>query len=180
MTKALIGLVSSLTVLLVSGAGAHAANVLAAKADIMDPTGKKIGTATLMETRSGVRIALEASGLTPGVHAFHVHEKGSCQGPDFKSAGGHFNPEHKAHGMQNPKGHHVGDLSNITVGQDGTVKTEILARDLTLRPKDPHSAFRSGGTSLVIHEKADDEKSDPAGNAGNRIACGVIEKTQGK
>jgi Cu-Zn family superoxide dismutase len=157
-----------------NASSALAANVISKNIDILNATGKKIGSATLVETRSGVKISLTASDLTPGVHAVHIHEKGSCEGPDFKSAGGHFNPEKKAHGMENPQGHHAGDLKNITVGQDGSVKTDLLDRDVTLRPNGPHSLVQAQGAALVIHEKADDEKSDPAGNAGGRVACGVI------
>lgn len=162
------------TALAFSASSVLAANVISKNADIMNAAGKKIGSVTLVETRSGVKISLTASDLPPGVHAVHIHEKGSCEGPDFKSAGGHFNPEKKSHGMENPQGHHAGDLKNITVASDGTVKTDLLARDVTLRSNNPHSLMQADGTSLVIHEKADDEKSDPAGNAGGRIACSVI------
>jgi Cu-Zn family superoxide dismutase len=156
------------------GASSHAKEVQSARAEINNSTGKKIGTATLIETKDGVRISLAAHDLPPGVHGMHIHEKGSCEGPDFKSAGGHFNPGKKSHGLKNPQGHHAGDLSNITVGSDGSVKEDIVVRDVTLRPNEPNSIMQPGGSALVIHEKADDEKSDPAGNAGGRIACGAI------
>ncbi|MFL5813623.1 MAG: superoxide dismutase family protein [Bdellovibrionia bacterium] len=156
---------------------ASAKDAVSARADIINSTGKKIGTATLMETKSGVQISLTANDLSPGAHGMHIHEKGSCEGPDFKSAGGHFNPDKRSHGFKNPQGHHAGDLNNITVGSDGTVKEKLVVRDVTLRPGAENSLMQSGGTSLVIHEKADDEKSDPAGNSGGRIACGVIAST---
>ena len=113
--------------------------------------------------------------LSPGVHAIHVHEAGRCDAPDFKAAGGHFNPENKKHGIENPEGHHAGDLPNLTVGANGkgTFKTTIPG--VTLAGDSATSLLKVGGTSVVIHEKADDMKTDPAGNAGARLACGVIQ-----
>jgi Cu-Zn family superoxide dismutase len=98
-----------------------------------------------------------------------------CEGPKFTSAGGHFNPDMKKHGLENPEGPHAGDMKNFTVKADGTAKTEVDDDRVTLS-EGPHSLFTGGGTALVIHAKADDMKSDPAGNAGDRIACGVIKK----
>lgn len=146
-----------------------------AHADFINAQGQKIGTARLTQTRSGVRINVSVSQLPPGTHAFHVHTVGKCEVPDFKSAGGHFNPAGKQHGKDNPLGPHAGDMNNFEVKADGTAKFFTLNRAVTLG-EGPNSLFHEGGTSLVIHEKADDYKTDPAGNAGNRIACGVTEK----
>ena len=146
-----------------------------AKADLADPQGKKVGTAELTQTHDGVKIALSALGLAPGQHAFHIHALGKCEGPDFKSAGAHFNPYNKKHGLKNPDGPHAGDMENIEVGADGTGKAEIVNSQVALG-EGPNSLFHDGGTALVIHASPDDNVTDPAGNAGARIACGVITK----
>ncbi len=144
-------------------------------ADIYNAKGDKIGTAVLHGTAHGVRIKLEVSQLPPGTHAFHIHSIGKCDAPDFKSAGPHFNPENKQHGKDNPNGAHAGDLLNITVGADGKVKTTVTASGVSLG-SGANGLFSATGTALVIHEKEDDYKTDPTGNAGARLACGVIQK----
>lgn len=146
-----------------------------AHTDLINAQGEKVGIAKLTQTPKGVRIALDASKLTPGVHAFHIHAVGKCDPPDFKTAGGHFNPEGKKHGLKNPEGPHAGDMQNITVGEKGTVKTTVVDPRVTLG-EGANSLFHPDGTSLVIHEKADDEMTDPAGNAGARVACGVVSR----
>ena len=143
--------------------------------EIKDLQGASVGTATLSPAKGGgVSIALDLRNLAPGEHAFHVHQVAKCE-PPFATAGPHFNPAAKKHGLENPDGSHAGDMKNITVGADGTVKVVILNTQVTLG-EGPNSVFLNGGTSLVVHAKPDDMKTDPAGNAGDRIACGVIRK----
>ena len=160
--------------LLVWGCGGEAPPQKA-KATLLNAQGQKVGEAQLEETSGGVKITLQVENLPPGVHAFHIHDKGDCHGPDFMTAGGHFNPFGKKHGLKNPEGPHAGDLPNLVVGGDGKETLETIASQVTLKPG-KNSLFQSGGTSLVIHAGPDDYLTDPAGNAGARIACGVITK----
>lgn len=164
----------ALAALLVWGCGQSPAPT--AKATLVNTQGQKVGEATLTETAGGVKIDLTVENLPPGVHAFHIHEKGACTGPDFMSAGGHFNPFGKHHGLKNPQGPHAGDLPSLTVGPDGRATVSVVAKLVTLKEGEKNSLFQPGGTSLVLHEKADDDMTDPAGNAGARIACGAITK----
>lgn len=146
------------------------------KVTLNDASGQSVGTATLSsDGAGGVKIALAITKLPPGEHAFHVHQNAKCEAPAFQSAGPHFNPESKKHGLQNPDGPHAGDMSNFTVAADGTAKATVTDSHVTLG-SDGHSVFANGGTAFVIHAKADDMKTDPSGNAGDRIACGVIMK----
>ena len=146
-----------------------------AKAIIYNSEGNKIGEATFKQMQDGVKVALKVRKLTPGTHAIHLHSVGLCQWPDFQSAGPHFNPLAKHHGFANPKGPHAGDIPNFEVFQDGKAKLELLLESVTLK-EGKNSLLQPGGTSLVIHANADDEKSDPAGNSGPRIACGVVQE----
>lgn len=138
--------------------------------------GDEVGKVNLEETDGGVRILLDAANLPKGTHAIHIHETGACEKPDFESAGGHFNPTNASHGTEHEKGAHAGDLPNIEVADDGTIKEELLAKGVTLKMDQENTLFDSDGSALVIHEKADDYKSQPSGDAGDRIACGEIGK----
>jgi Cu-Zn family superoxide dismutase len=140
---------------------------------LSDAQGKQIGQATFIQQGGGVKMTVIANGLTPGLHGIHLHAVGQCKGPDFASAGGHWNPMHKMHGTQSPQGPHMGDLPNITVGPEGKGRLETTIAGATL-DSGPMGLLDSDGTALVIHAGPDDNKTDPSGNSGGRVACGVV------
>lgn len=143
---------------------------------IMNTEGNEIGEVSFVESGEGVTISLQAEGLPPGVKGIHIHETGVCTPPDFTSAGSHFNPTHKEHGFDNPQGFHLGDLPNIEVDANGKVTAEVTTAEITLKPGAANSIVDHDGSALVIHEKADDYKTDPSGNSGDRIACAAVTK----
>ena len=147
------------------------------KTTLTNSQGQPAGTAIFKTVKKGVEVKVTLENIPFGDHGVHIHQNASCEGPDFKSAGGHFNPDGKQHGFQNPMGHHAGDTpSNITVGEDHRGSAKWLLTAVTLEPGVPNSLLSNGGTSIIVHEHADDMKTDPSGSSGNRIACGVIKQ----
>jgi Cu-Zn family superoxide dismutase len=146
----------------------------AASAEMYDAAGATGGVVRATQTAAGVRFQGTVRGLSPGEHGFHVHATGLCE-PPFTSAGGHFNPASRKHGRRSPDGHHAGDLPNVQVAANGTVNIDVLVSDVTLAAGSS-SLFDEDFSALILHEQRDDEVTDPAGNAGARIVCGVLKR----
>ena len=144
-----------------------------AKAQLKDQKGAEVGTVDLTQTPAGVMLRLSLKGLPGGERAFHIHAAGRCE-PPFTTAGGHFNPAGQKHGLLVGPGH-AGDMPNLHIPDNGVLVVEILNAAVTLEKGKPNSLFQSDGTSIVIHAGKDDYKTDPTGDAGGRIACGVVE-----
>ena len=142
------------------------------------PDGRPVGTVTLTEDSNGVTLKVDASAIPAGTHGVHLHEKGLCDGPDFKSAGAHLNPTAKQHGRDNPMGSHLGDLANFEIGAGGTATTSFLVGGVSM--SEPGTTLADAdGTSLVVHAEVDDYKTDPSGNSGDRVACAVLAPPKG-
>jgi len=163
----------SLFVIVAGCFGAASAQAEVAKATLKDASGKEVGQAELVQTPQGVLVKLSLKGAVAGDHAFHVHAVGKCE-PPFTSAGGHFNPGTKKHGIEAAEGAHAGDMPNLHIPASGELVVEIANPMISLVKGQPNSVFDADGSALVIHAAADDYKIDPTGNAGDRIACGVI------
>lgn len=143
--------------------------------DLKDAKGNNVGMVMISPAKGGgVSIDIDVKGLPPGAHAIHFHAVPKCEAP-FKSAGEHFDPANKKHGLQNPEGPHAGDMPNFTVAANGTAKTTVTNKNVTMSDG-ANSIYANGGTAIIIHAAADDMKTDPAGNAGDPIACGTITK----
>lgn len=144
-----------------------------AKATLKNTTGKDVGTVNLTQTGNGVLIKLSLKGMPAGEKAFHIHAVGKCE-PPFTTAGGHFNPAGKKHGLAAADGHHAGDMPNLFIPASGDLTVEVLNTAITLAKGQPNSVFDADGSAIVVHANADDHKTDTTGNAGDRIVCGII------
>lgn len=167
-------LLSGAALIAATPAVAHDHGARHAVADIVDGQGQTKGKAMLSQTKEGIAVEVKAVGLPPGVHAVHIHTTGACTGPDFTSAGGHWNPEKKQHGHDNPMGAHMGDIPNMTVAADGTGSLKAVISGAMINDG-TEPLLDADGAAIVVHAAADDYKTDPTGNAGGRIGCGVIK-----
>ena len=177
MKTSLVRSAASVAALLFAGCAGVAPTTTGATAgaELRNVNGQPAGAATLTQVDNVVRIELGVQGLPAGTKGVHIHEVGSCEPPTFTSAGGHFNPVGKQHGLLNPQGPHAGDLANIVIGPDGKGRLETSAGLVTL-DAGPNSLLDANGSALIIHAAPDDFRTDPTGNSGARIACGVIMK----
>ena len=164
--------------LMLSGCATMQAGSPQATAELKNARGEAVGTASFWEDANGVRITAQVRGIPAGKHGFHIHAVGKCDPPDFMTAGGHFNPGGKKHGLKSPDGPHAGDLPSLEVGADGTGRLEYVTKLVTLGTG-PTTLFDADGSALVLHANPDDDTTDPTGNSGGRSACGVITKAGG-
>ena len=155
---------------------ARVGDLTAGSVEVRSASGTSHGTLSLEQTGDGVRLRGALARLQPGVHGIHFHQVGRCDAPDFASAGPHFNPTNALHGLQNPLGPHAGDLPNITVNAAGEAAVDLTTTRATADPSSPRGLFGGDGTALVLHADPDDQHTDPAGNSGARIACGVVRR----
>ena len=153
----------------------NAGSSLVGNAQMQNSKGEIIGEILLEETENGVDLTTLLNSLPPGEHGIHIHEVGVCEGPSFESSGAHWNPTNKKHGVENPEGSHLGDLPNLKVDDDGSAELIFKVPGITLKHSVENSLFDANGSSIIIHEMKDDYKTDPSGNSGSRIACGVIK-----
>lgn len=170
-----VGFAASLVLALAFAPGSAAAQMPAATAELSNPDGRNVGTVELIPTPNGVLLQASLHDLAPGTHAFHIHETGSCE-PPFTSAGGHLSEEGVGHGFLDGDGVHAGDLPNVTVAHEGTLRFDVFVRSVRVGDSGGGGVplMDEDGSAIVMHEGADDYRTNPAGAAGSRIACGVI------
>lgn len=164
---------SSLAVVAIACLASVSSHAQTAKALLKDAGGKDVGRVELVQLPAGVLLKMSLKGVPPGERAFHIHAVGKCE-PPFTSAGPHFNPANHKHGLETKEGSHAGDMPNLHIPASGDLMVEILNGMVTLAKGKPNSLFDADGSSIIIHAGVDDYKSDPTGNAGDRIACAVV------
>ena len=145
-----------------------------AATNLRNAQGQVVGDAVARRDGNVIKVRLTVRGFTPGTHGLHLHQTGRCDAPDFASAGPHWNPAGRQHGRLNPQGPHLGDLPNLEVRENGTGRVDVDLPVPTGTPADANPLLDADGTAIVIHAAADDERTDPAGNSGARIACGAF------